>query len=130
MRALSIRQPWADAILHWGKDIENRRWPTKVRGTVYVHAGLSRLDMDWDTIGDISRMLGPERGSQFRSIMSSPLHVVTFGAFLGTVDIVGCVTESDSEWFEGRFGFVLANPVVFDKPIPYKGKLGFFEVVL
>ena len=28
MKALSIRQPWAWAILHAGKDIENRDWRT------------------------------------------------------------------------------------------------------
>jgi hypothetical protein len=42
--ALSIRQPWAHAVLHLGKDVENRDWryPPTHRGTVIVHAGLSR----------------------------------------------------------------------------------------
>lgn len=38
MKALSIRQPWATLILRGGKDIENRVWRTKQRGTVLIHA--------------------------------------------------------------------------------------------
>ena len=34
MKALSIRQPWAWAIINAGKDIENRQWPTKFRGSI------------------------------------------------------------------------------------------------
>jgi hypothetical protein len=42
--ALSIRQPWAHAVLHLGKDVENRDWryPPTHRGAVIVHAGLAR----------------------------------------------------------------------------------------
>ena len=43
---------------------------------------------------------------------------------------MGCVHESDSPWFEGPHGFVLRNPLAYEKPIPYRGKLGFFEVEL
>jgi len=35
---LSIRQPWAWAIVHAGKDIENRNWPTRFRGRFLIHA--------------------------------------------------------------------------------------------
>ena len=39
IRALSIRQPWCHHILHDGKDVENRDWPTKGRGWFLIHAG-------------------------------------------------------------------------------------------
>lgn len=40
MKALSIRQPWAWAILNAGKRTENREWkyPAKYRGPVLIHA--------------------------------------------------------------------------------------------
>lgn len=38
MKALSIRQPWAWAILHTGKSVENRDWYTEYRGRVLLHA--------------------------------------------------------------------------------------------
>jgi len=37
VKALSLTQPMAWAIFH-GKDVENRRWSTKFRGRVYIHA--------------------------------------------------------------------------------------------
>jgi hypothetical protein len=39
-RCLSVRQPWAYAILHMLKDRENRSWkhPTKYRGPLLIHA--------------------------------------------------------------------------------------------
>jgi len=45
MIALSIQQPWAWAIIHGGKDVENRTWPTKFRGRFLVHASRK---FDWE----------------------------------------------------------------------------------
>lgn len=45
---ISIRQPWAWAILHAGKDVENRSWPLprKFMGReVLIHAG-KRIDRE------------------------------------------------------------------------------------
>jgi hypothetical protein len=45
---------------------------------------------------------------------------------VGSVEIVDCVTVSDSPWFDGRYGFVLRNP----EPLPFRpmrGALGFFR---
>ena len=38
MKALSLRQPWAWAVVEAGKDVENRRWNTKFRGDFLIHA--------------------------------------------------------------------------------------------
>ena len=42
MKCLSILQPWAWAIIHGGKDVENRTWRTAYRGPLLIHASLSR----------------------------------------------------------------------------------------
>lgn len=34
---------------------------------------------------------------------------------------------SGSPWFMGKYGFVLRDPIVFEHPTPWKGRLGFFE---
>ncbi|MEO1264912.1 MAG: hypothetical protein AAFV26_04305, partial [Pseudomonadota bacterium] len=47
------------------------------------------------------------------------------GAIIGTVEVTGIITQSDSEWFGGQCGLVLANPVAVE-PIPAKGALGYF----
>ena len=45
--AISVRQPWAWAIVHGGKDIENRDWKAsnpglRFRGAVAIHASAAR----------------------------------------------------------------------------------------
>lgn len=45
MRALTLKQPWAGAVAHLGKDIENRSWPPPkdAMGTrIAIHAGGGR----------------------------------------------------------------------------------------
>jgi hypothetical protein len=41
MRALSLRQPWLNAVLYLGKSIENRRWRVGYRGPILLHASMS-----------------------------------------------------------------------------------------
>ena len=36
MKAISIKQPWADQIIFGNKKIEYRSWPTKYRGDVLI----------------------------------------------------------------------------------------------
>ncbi len=35
VRVLSVRQPWASAIIYGGKDAENRTWPARYRGLLH-----------------------------------------------------------------------------------------------
>ena len=44
MRALSIRQPWAELILLGHKTIEVRSQRTHVRERVYIYAGRNRIE--------------------------------------------------------------------------------------
>ena len=48
------------------------------------------------------------------------------GAIIGTVQVTQIVTESDSPWFGGPSGLVLADPATVD-PIPAIGALGYFR---
>lgn len=128
MKALSVRAPWWWFILHGGKDIENRDWPTSFRGTVYVHSSkwwsLQQVREDSMEAVNISDESGGGDSSEIKWTQMKAMG----GCIVGTVDIVDCVSKSDSPWFFGRYGFVLANPVAFEKPIPCKGALGFFTV--
>lgn len=112
MKALSIKQPWAWAIIHGGKTIENRNWNTKHRGFFWVHASKG---FDINAPNDLcEKYLAAKKGTNE-------------GGIIGCVKLVDVVTESDNFWFQGKFGFVLEDP----KPIefvPYKGQLNFFNV--
>lgn len=113
MKALSVRQPWAWAIIHGGKTIENRPRRTQFRGTVAIHASL-QPHHNWDVPA--------------RSPKPPPQDELPFGAIVGFVDIVDCVEDHRSKWFTGPFGYVLANPRPLKNPVPCKGMLGFWEV--
>ena len=126
MLALSIRQPWAWLILNAGKDIENRDWPTNVRGRVLIHASKGMTVDEYYNAADTAREVGRVRPYPARLVMP-PREQLERGGIVGSVELVGCVAESESPWFFGDFGFVLRDP----RPlpfIPYTGRLGFFNV--
>jgi len=133
MLALSIRQPWASLILHAGKDIENRTWPTKVRGRVLVHAAKGMTRDEWDDAMefavDILRQRPPLPDGKTRTLreLGFAYEDLERGGIVGSVEIVDCVQQTDSPWFMGSHGFVLRNPQSMPL-IPYKGQLGFFDV--
>src|SRR5678816_1962262 len=41
LKGLSIRQPWAEAIMHHGKRVENRTFYTTYRGPILIHVSKS-----------------------------------------------------------------------------------------
>ncbi|WP_107495540.1 ASCH domain-containing protein [Thalassobius sp. I31.1] len=117
-RALSIRQPWAWAILNAGKRIENRPQRWKYRGPICIHASLYKNGKDY---AEASNFIW----EQYQ--MDSPYDLDVYrGGIIGTAEIVDVVTESDSPWFFGPYGYVLDNvqPLPF---IPVKGALGLFR---
>lgn len=103
INALSIKQPYPHHMFHDGKDVENRDWPTKGRGWFIVHAGVSKSEL-----------------------ASSQEHLPR-GGVVGLARIIDCVTEMDSQWFFGKFGFVLSDAMPLPL-IPCRGQLGFFKL--
>lgn len=103
VKALSIKQPYPHHIFHDGKDVENRDWPTKGRGWFIIHAGVSKSEL---------------AASQYD---------LPRGGVVGVARIVDCVTEMDSRWFFGRYGFVLRDAIPLPL-IPCRGQLGFFAL--
>ena len=122
MKCLSVCQPYAELIVQSKKTIELRKWNTKFRGEFLVHAAKNIL------IEDCSRM----------KISSSTL---TTGAIIGKVNLVDVKKyDSDKELYidkkkhhslsdytKNKYGFILENPKKLRVPIPYLGKLNFFE---
>jgi hypothetical protein len=116
MKAISIQQPWAWLIVNGYKDVENRSWPTKYRGTIAIHAG-KKFDYDghfW-VLNNFPELEIPEVHTAYNR-----------GGIVGVSSIIDCVTSYDSEWFFGKYGFVLSGSS--PKPlIPLRGQLGIFE---
>lgn len=146
MKALSIKQPWASLIAHGIKNIENRTWRTNFRGRIYIHASAKAS-------GDLYELLGLiQLDDVFNYWPTDMLPNMPLSAIIGEVDIVDCVINHDSIWAEHMkthpcedieglqilnkgqkyiWNWVLANPVLYDKPIlNVKGKLSFWEFSL
>lgn len=128
--ALSIRNPWAYAIVKLGKDVENRNWTTKYRGPICIHAAKGMKQSEFDAFADFLDQISPMplRDARNRRIsLSITVNEPQFrGGIIATADLIDCVTAHQSLWFVGKFGFVLANvkPVPF---IPCRGALSLFD---
>ncbi|MFE9372298.1 hypothetical protein ACFYM2_21360 [Streptomyces sp. NPDC006711] len=113
MKALTIKQPWAGAIVHQTKRVENRTWklPARMHGArILIHAGAQRNR--WATV------YGP--------------HLDVYGAIVGAATLTGCHFASDadiccSEWaFPSTYHWTLDDVVALPEPVPAKGALGFW----
>jgi hypothetical protein len=126
--ALSLKQPWAALLVHGLKTVEVRKWATRVRGPVLIHAA----------------RLPDERPEAWKLVPPELLHVTTLrGGIIGLGNLVACIPYwtrerfeadrgrhlNDPSWFEGRHtcGFVFTNPTVLPFR-PYPGQTRFFRV--
>lgn len=120
--ALSVRQPWAWAIIHAGKDIENRSWQAvnhglRVRGRIAIHAAKGLARCEYEDAAEFMASIG--------ITCPAPADLLR-GGIVGSVEVIDVVKESDSRWFFGPRGLVLRDPQPCDF-IPSVGALGYFE---
>lgn len=131
--ALSLWAPWAWAILHAGKDIENRTWspsPKLIGQRFWLHASLrgktaGQMADDFEPVRDILEQLGQLRSAppvSIRDLQALRGHVV------GSVKLLGVTRDSDSPWMFGPVGLRLSEPVALAQPVPCRGSLGFFRL--
>jgi hypothetical protein len=118
VKTLSIRQPFASAILTGDKPIEYRSWSTKHRGLLAIHASSSKADMGRETReGWLEEFPG----------LADEFDRLPFGAVIGVAELVGC---EPSEEYEGMFEWELANPRRLVTPIKAKGYAAIFHTEL
>ncbi|GAP46928.1 ASCH domain-containing protein [Streptomyces azureus] len=113
MKALTIRQPWAGAIAHQSKRVENRSWklPAKHEGAhILIHAG-AQPDRDAQVYGD---------------------HLDVYSAVVAIATITGCHFDNGNQvccsyWAQpGLYHWELTNVIALPEPVPAKGALGFW----
>ena len=125
MRALTIWQPWAHAILHLEKRIENRPWacPKHLRRKLFaIHAG-KRFDAE--SFGDLAGELGT----------LPPREEIPLGAVVGVAMVDRVVIASSSlldpeqvRWWAGPYGWELSHVRALPAPIPCRGFQGFWPL--
>lgn len=147
-KVLTVKQPYSYLICSGIKPIENRTWKTNYRGRVLIHASAEKMKgiegdyFNEDQIGHLYCGHTPlEELHKYHAMRE------LYSAIIGSVEIVDCVINHPSIWAERAkkdpwyeyihgesqeihqvYNWVLANPILFDKPIlNVKGKLGFWD---
>ena len=124
MKCLSLKQPYAELLVSGKKTIELRKWNTKFRGKFLIHSSKNVDSERSKSLGIDNRML-------------------TQGAIIGIALLYGVKryknkTELEADYHKHyadikkfgscMYGFMVKNANRFQSPIPYPGKLNFFEV--
>ena len=126
VKIISVRQPWAWLIVAGYKDIENRTWRTSYRGRLMIHASLATEPEDFPMQRQWIETCGiviPEDLPRGAIVGSATLsHVDCGDGYQG--DGLAC----SSPWFEGPYGFHMADAVEFAEPIQCRGQLGIRDV--
>jgi hypothetical protein len=106
-RAISIRQPWAWAVVHAGKDVENRS-ETAIRAyrpavgqRILVHASKGMTRVEYERAVEFMTSIG---------VQCPALDDLAFGGVIGIVLVVDVVERHRSRWFHGPFALALADP--------------------
>lgn len=154
MRILTVRQPWAWAIIHGGKDVENRvrNIAGNYRGPVAIHAAKVNDTDAWAAMGRTNL-------AAYSRALDVPEPLIG-GAIIGVVELVdvhsasvldgcghirhdcpdhGTCRGHCSPWAQGPAPdgwfqhLVLENPRALGEPISYRGALGLrrtnFEII-
>lgn len=120
MKALSLKQPYAELILQGKKKIELRTWNTKFRGEFLIHA---------------SKILDKEAMQKF-GFKELPTGAIVGKTTLSSVKKYQNEQEHQkdkdlhlaSEYCED-YGFILKNTTRINPIISAKGKLGFWNYI-
>lgn len=143
MKALTIKQPWAQLIAYGIKDIENRTRPTNYRGRIAIHAGmtvsferlvvgLTPFQLDRVAFHNLTCL---DADLAQKDLLMSPVSAWLKSAIIGEVEIVDCVIGHPSIWAERAprgektiYNWVLKNAILYEEPIlNVSGKQSFWN---
>ena len=128
MKALSLRQPWAELVMQGKKTLELRNWAVSYRGPLAIHAGKTLPVWAFRSV--------LEAHGFRKAFLELPL-----GAVVATCTLVDCVRitldnvppapEFDfGDYTTGRWAWYLSDVKPLAVPVPARGNLGLWEVNL
>jgi hypothetical protein len=129
MKAITLKHPWPWAVCRLGKRIENRTWKPSPK---LLRPG------DWLAIHGGSTPKGASREEYMEDLGSIidvfpesrpiPIDASIMPGVVAVCIFVGVVEQSDNQWFNGPFGWVLDRVVPLPDPVPCKGALGLWDI--
>jgi hypothetical protein len=133
VKALTLTQPWATLVAIGAKAVETRSWSTSHRGDLAIHAAKGfpawARRLCWQ--GPFAHAL---IGAGYTTWQELPVGEVV--AEVQLVDVVPTISirfrlsEQElafGDYGDGRFAWVLKEPVRQDAPVPVRGALGLWE---
>ncbi len=143
MRVLTVRQPWAWAIIHGGKDVENRvrNIAGSYRGPVAIHVAGKYADPPGLALDALNSAMEAWCDAAPEHTEDDDPWFKNVGKIIGVVDLTDVhdgaaeslhtkageviVTDPCSPWaIPDHQHLVLANPRPLADPIPFRGALG------
>ncbi len=138
MKAISLLQPWATLVVIGSKKYETRSWNTQYRGPLLIHASAKQPN---------NYQAFTYKKDPFFSKFITDVNDLPYGAIIGKVELIRTchtgellhpnmfekekeITDQEKafgDYTPGRYAWELANPIEFEKPIPYKGSLSIWE---
>jgi hypothetical protein len=143
MRAITVRQPWAWAIAHGWKPVENRVQPTRHRGVIAIHSALTLEEgarfPDRDA-EEARRRAGAYWNPAVpgdRPHDDHPDPATALGAVIAVANLVDCHSAATVPRLDGTTGtccepwgmpghhhLVFEGVLLLEDPIPLPGQLG------
>ena len=121
MKALSLKQPFAELVVSGKKTIELRKWNTNFRGEFLVHASKNPDEQAMNKFGftnlPCGMIVGKAKLIEVKHYKNEDEHGQDSNLHL-----------ADNFW--GDHGFILEEVTRLDNPIPAKGQLNFWDFEL
>ena len=157
MKVISLLQPWASLVVLGHKKIETRSWNTKYRGELLIHASVGKKyksipaddplynhyhllfaknkmqpieHLPYGAIIGKVNLIDTESINQFEIPKNNRFIKMELFDDKPTDSFEYELTEQElafGDYSPNRFGWLLSDPVLFDKPIPAKGQLGIWN---
>lgn len=120
LAAVTLWQPWAWAVAHAGKDVENRGWPAPPKAVgkpLAIHAG---LQYDAEAAEGLRRTFGLEVPGR---------NTVARGAVVAVGRLTAVGRDSPSRWAIPRaYHWALAEILPLPEPVLCKGAQGLWQL--
>lgn len=136
LAALSIRQPFADALCWAGRDVENLAGPLGYIGPIAIHASRTWFDVDSATFRQIMDLVQARTRRPWD--VEAPrrrVHIVAVANLVGSHragDLrVGCDSRTGlcSPWAQrGRWHHQFTDVRPLDEPVPCRGARGLWRL--
>lgn len=132
MKVLSLLQPWASLVVTGVKKIETRTWTTTYRGELAIHASLGKTAADLAKDQPFSKYIKDFNSLPFGAIIGKVMlvdvaRIDPFQNLDKLMQMISADEKAFDDFTEGRYAWILEEPVEFKNIIPVKGSLGIWN---